>query len=135
MKKIKKNNLTFLSTALALTIFVSMNNSYAATPSTTSGIYFPTPITTSPPATTTTTTGAAPTSTSGLMIPLPGASAVSPGVNPAPATINSPTATPVCVDSGVQGRRCGIEAVTFCKLNPEAQNCETLNNAKGDAKK
>lgn len=130
----KKYNLTFLSTALALTIFVSVNNSYAATPSTTSGIYFPTPITTSPPATTTTTTtGAAPTSTSGLMIPLPGTSAVSPGVKP--GTISSPTATPVCVDSGVQGRRCGIEAVTFCKLNPEAQNCQTLNDTLRNTKK
>ena len=128
----KKYNLTFLSTVFGLTIFVSVNNSYAANPSTTSGIYFPTPITTSPPATTT-TTGAAPSSTSGLMIPVPGTSAVSPGVNP--GTISSPTATPVCVDSGVQGRRCGIEAVTFCKLNPQAENCQTLNNTKGDTNK
>ena len=34
---------------------------------------------------------------------------------------------PVCVDSGIQGRRCGITAVTFCKLNPDAQNCQMIN--------
>lgn len=37
---------------------------------------------------------------------------------------------PVCVDSGSQGRRCGIMAVTFCKINPDAQNCQTINTDK-----
>ena len=35
---------------------------------------------------------------------------------------------PVCVDSGAQGRRCGITAITFCKINPDALNCNTINN-------
>jgi hypothetical protein len=103
-----------------LTLFLLVNHSYAANPSTTSGIYFPTPIKTTPPA---------PPSTSGLMIP----GALQPAVKS--GTIVSPPATPVCVDSGVQGRRCGIEAVTFCRLNPDAQNCQTLNNTKSGTDK
>lgn len=42
-----------------------------------------------------------------------------------PVITNPP---PVCVDSGVQGRRCGTMAVNFCKLNPDAINCKKLLN-------
>jgi hypothetical protein len=35
-------------------------------------------------------------------------------------------ANPICVDSGVQGRRCGITAINFCKNNPTALNCQTV---------
>lgn len=40
-----------------------------------------------------------------------------------PSTVNM-----ICVDSGIAGRRCGVEAVNFCRLNPDALNCHTLND-------
>ena len=77
---------------------------------------------------TTTTAGAAPSSTSGMYFPSPKTiNPSSPTVLPQSGIITNPSnAVLVCVDSGVQGRRCGIMAVTFCKLNPQAQNCKAL---------
>jgi hypothetical protein len=47
-------------------------------------------------------------------------------VPPDKAQINPPL---VCVDSGIQGRRCGITAINFCKRNPQALNCQIINGA------
>ena len=77
---------------------------------------------------TTTTAGAAPSSTSGTYFPSPKNIDQNPKTKlPQKAPITNPAnSNLVCVDSGVQGRRCGIMAVSFCKLNPDAQNCKAL---------
>ncbi|MBC7539091.1 MAG: hypothetical protein H7281_09735 [Bacteriovorax sp.] len=132
----KKFNSTLLSTVYFFTLFMVMNVSYGAIPAMT------------------TTPGAAPSSTSGIINSGPNSGANSgansavttPGVGPfstsgiinqAPAlpivvqpgsTLNSNNAPTACVDSGSQGSRCGVEAVNFCKLNPQAANCQTINN-------
>ena len=69
-----------------------------------------------------TTSGFTPSSTAGIIQP------ESPKIKS--SNLSSPTLTtpPVCVDSGVQGRRCGITAITFCKINPDAINCNTINS-------
>ena len=78
------------------------------------------------PSTITTTAGAAPSATSGMYFPSPGMigtpQVTQPQISPQSG------ANLKCVDSGVQGRRCGIEAVTFCRLNPDAINCQSINN-------
>ena len=51
-----------------------------------------------------------------------------------PGTFNITPIPPVCVDSGSMGRRCGITAVTFCKINPDALNCNAINDQKKSTK-
>jgi len=80
-------------------------------------------------AVTTTTAGAATSSTSGMYFPPQknidqSFKAVLP--QSGPIITNPENSNLVCVDSGVQGRRCGIMGVTFCKLNPDAQNCKAF---------
>lgn len=128
----KKINSAFLATAFTLTLAVMTTAGAVSS----AGMYNPGPVSiTTPSSTITTTAGAAPTSTAGIINPAPGTIGVSPLIAPTSnqlqigqqpgATTNTNT---VCVDSGVQGRRCGIEAMTFCKLNPQAANCQTINS-------
>jgi hypothetical protein len=123
----KKFNSTLLSTVYFFTLFMVMNVSYGAVPamtttpgaapSSTSGII------NSGPNSLVTTPGAMPYSTSGIINQAPATQVVQPG-----STLNSNNAPTSCVDSGLQGRRCGVEAVNFCKLNPQAANCQTITN-------
>ena len=123
-----KFNSALLATVYFFTLFMVINVSYGAIPAMT------------------TTPGAAPSSTSGIINSGPNSAVTTPGavpfstsgiINQAPATprvvqpgstLNSNNAPTACVDSGSQGSRCGVEAVNFCKLNPQAANCQTINN-------
>jgi hypothetical protein len=67
-----------------------------------------------------------PSPSAGMIQSTPPKSETTPTVPRVIQPLNPP---PICVDSGPQGRRCGFSAVTFCKLNPDALNCNTLNNS------
>jgi hypothetical protein len=79
----------------------------------------------------TTTAGGVSHTTSGLYQPI---SKDKLPVIQKPGIINITPIPPVCVDSGTMGRRCGITAVTFCKINPDALNCHLINEQKKSIK-
>jgi hypothetical protein len=91
----------FLITAFALNLYAQIkdSNTLKAPPSTSSGIVAPAKIITK----------------SNL--------ADKPNSNTTLKT--TPTA---CSDSGLQGNKCGIEGVAFCKQNPQAISCQGLIN-------
>jgi hypothetical protein len=105
----KKNNPLLLFVIFNLVFLMLIGESYSITFPSTSGIIQPSK---SPSA--------------GMILPTPPKSETTPTV---PGVIRPLNPPPICVDSGAQGRRCGISAVTFCKLNPDALNCNTLNNS------
>jgi hypothetical protein len=39
-----------------------------------------------------------------------------------------------CIDSGLQGTKCGIEEIDFCKKNPQTISCQKLKNDNNNIK-
>ena len=78
------------------------------------------------------TTKAADSSTAGIM--LPKTQQQTNQQNKLLSVKNQTDSTLICVDSGVQGRRCGITAINFCKRYPEALNCNTINKTVAPSK-
>jgi len=72
---------------------------------------------------------APPTTTSGIIAPKESATTsiknqVPPGLQP--ETITPTSTIPTCIDLGIEGNKCGAEAVVFCKENPQHLNCQSI---------